>query len=130
MPANACSLWAVHSFGDDAFDRFHIKSSRLHPASYPGLAELTGAEFTYAISFHVKKHADRIEVGGLAEREFRDQVAAVIEDAVDTTWETTTDHEEGKFMATTEQNVVNWLTEDSASGAVRESLKPPAESTG
>ena len=116
MSPKTASVWTVHSFGDDVFDLFHIKSNRLHPDSYPGLRQLTGIGFEHAISFHVKKDAEKIEVGGLAGDSFREQVASVVRDAVKQSWDTVTDYEDGEYMAESEDNVVNRLTVDSRSG--------------
>lgn len=116
LPEGRCSMWAFHGFGDNAGDRFHIKSGRVHPNSYPGLAKVADADFRHAISFHVKKDAEVMEVGGLASRSAREDIADTLRDAVNDKWETVVDYEEGKYMAETEANVVNWLTEDRQSG--------------
>lgn len=116
MPDGQCSMWAFHGFGDDAGDRFHIKSGRIHPASYPGLAKVADGNFHHAISFHVKKDADVMEVGGLADRSTRKEVAQILENAVNNNWGTVLDYDKGKYMADTEVNFVNWLTEDQRSG--------------
>jgi phage replication-related protein YjqB (UPF0714/DUF867 family) len=109
-------MWAYHGFGDDAGNRFHIKSSRLQPTSYPGLDTVSTTDFQHAISFHVKKNAEAIEVGGLADRGFREAVAETIEEAVENSWETVLDYEDGTYMGQSEANVVNRLTADSRSG--------------
>lgn len=116
MPEGRCSMWAFHGFGDDASDRFHIKSSRLHPTSFPGLANVSTADFHHAISFHVKEDAEVMEVGGLADRSVREDIAAVLEDAVNQKWETVLDYETGDYMGEKEANIVNRLTEDGQSG--------------
>lgn len=116
MPDNKCSMWAYQGFGDYAGDRFHIKSSRIRPRSYPGLAEVATTGFRHAIAFHVKNNAEAIEVGGLANKAFREDVARVLEDAVDQTWETVIDYEAGEYMGQSESNVVNRLTTDGQSG--------------
>lgn len=116
MPTEQCSMWAYHGFGDDAGDRFHIKSSRLQPASYPGLAAVSTADFHHAISFHVKANAGAIEIGGLADRAFREEVAEIIEAAVENSWGTVLDYEDGTYMGQNEANIVNRLTADGHSG--------------
>lgn len=111
-----CSMWAFHGFGDDAFDTYHVTSTEITAEQFPKLSYVDDVGFEHCISFHVKSDAERIEVGGLADRAFRDDVADVIETAVRGNWDTVTDHEKGKYMATTSSNVVNRLTSDAESG--------------
>lgn len=116
MPANQCSIWAYHGFGDDAGDRFHIKSHRVQSQSYPGLAEVSNTNFQRAIAFHIKKDAEKIEVGGLTDRQLRKDIAATVEEAVNEKWETELEYDEGTYMGQKKANVVNRLTADGQSG--------------
>ncbi len=113
--------WMVHYFGEDAFDTWHITSSKLHPKSYPGLGELD-SNFEYAVSFHLwsKKNTNDddesldILVGGLADQRLRDELGDELYDAVN--GKRAVETRDGKYMAETERNVVNWLTHDNRSG--------------
>jgi len=87
----------------------------MSPASYPGLRTLANRKFDRAVSFHVHDRPE-IEIGGLASREHRTRLGEEIHDAVDGTHEVVTDRSNGKHMARTERNVVNWLTVDNAGG--------------
>lgn len=49
------SLWVCKGFGDDtkgAFDRWHITSTDIHPASFPLLGSLMSRQFLYGVAFH------------------------------------------------------------------------------
>jgi phage replication-related protein YjqB (UPF0714/DUF867 family) len=49
------SLWICKGFGDNnkgAFDRWHITSTDIHPASFPLLGSLMSRQFFYGIAFH------------------------------------------------------------------------------
>jgi phage replication-related protein YjqB (UPF0714/DUF867 family) len=109
------SLWALHGFGPNAFDRWHITSTNITPTSYPKLATIATRQFTHAISFHVY-NGHEILIGGLAPRDERDDLATTITDAIDDARPVITDHDDGKYMATSDQNLVNWLTHDNRSG--------------
>lgn len=111
---DSCSVWMNHNFGPDATPRWHIQSARISPVSYPGLQQLTGYGFEYAVSFHLWDDGDEILIGGLADRSLRDDLAEQVYDAVNGKRDVET--EEGKYMAETEDNFVNWLTADNRSG--------------
>lgn len=116
MPDRMCSMWAFHGFGDDAFEEYHITSTKISSETFPKLGQIEDVGFEHCVSFHVKGDADVIEVGGAAERELRTQVADVIEDAVDGTWRAEHRYEKIKFQGKAAENVTNRLTHDSASG--------------
>jgi phage replication-related protein YjqB (UPF0714/DUF867 family) len=110
------TAWFVHAFGNEsAFERWHITTTEMSPVSYPGLAQVANRSFQYAVSIHTWR-GDDILIGGLAEKELRERLADSIRSAIDGVRDIVTDHDEGKYMATTEQNVVNRLTDDNASG--------------
>jgi phage replication-related protein YjqB (UPF0714/DUF867 family) len=116
MPDGSCSMWAFHGFGDDAFDRYHVTSTDISPDRFPKLGAIEDVGFQHCVSFHVKGNADVIEVGGAADRDFRRQVADVIEDAVKNNWSAEHRYEEIKYEGSSNTNVTNWLTCESASG--------------
>lgn len=116
IPDQRCSCWMFHGFGREAFDEYHVTSSKIDSDRFPKLGVIEDVGFSYAVSFHVKRNAEQIEVGGGIDREFRGMVADVLEDAVNGTWVAEHRRSEIKFKGDTEANVTNWLTADSASG--------------
>lgn len=116
MPEGTCSMWAFHGFGDDAFDEYHVTSTKISPDGFPRLGEIEDVGFQYSVSFHVKGNADVIEVGGAARRQLRRQVADVLENAVEGNWSAEHRYGEIKFEGKVDGNVTNWLTRDSTSG--------------
>lgn len=112
------SAWFVHGFGRDAFNRWHITTTEMDPGSYPGLATIADRGFDHVVSFHVWSDDDggEILIGGLADDAFREQLADRVSNAINGKRDIITDLSEGKYMAESERNVVNWLTADNASG--------------
>jgi phage replication-related protein YjqB (UPF0714/DUF867 family) len=113
-----CSAWMVHNFGADTLDRWHVTSSAISPASYPGLGRLVGTEPSVAVSFHLW-NGDELVVGGRAPADVREDLAEVIADAVNETREVVT--EGAKYMGDTEANFVNWLPAGKRGGIQLES---------
>lgn len=78
---NAAGWWP----GGDAFDRWHVTSTAIHPASFPAFGRIVDGDYDHAVSFHgwTESH---VGVGGAASRELRatvrDAIAAVV-DGVD-----------------------------------------------
>jgi hypothetical protein len=107
------ALWSVRHFGADSFDRWHVTSSRVHPASYPALGRVAGRTYPLAVSVHLWNGSD-VLVGGLADAADRERVAAAVADAIGGCRDVET--EDGKYMARTGANVVNRLTPDRARG--------------
>ncbi len=110
---NPASVWAVHNFGASATERWHITSTKISPASYPGLQRLRGAEFDRVVSFHLW-NGDEIIVGGRANDTYRENLAERIAAGVNGVRDVVT--EDAKYMGDSEANVVNWLTHDSQRG--------------
>ncbi|WP_459193183.1 poly-gamma-glutamate hydrolase family protein [Halosimplex sp. J119] len=109
------SAWFVHAFGPDAFDRFHITSANISPASYPGLATVADRGFDYCISFHVFR-GDDVLVGGLADKTLRDELGERISEAINGKRHVETERSEMRYAGKTQENIVNRLTTDSESG--------------
>ena len=66
--------------GGSASARWHITSTDLHEASFPGLASLARRRFRLAVSFHGYSR-ERFLVGGLGPRELRERIRAAVERA-------------------------------------------------
>jgi phage replication-related protein YjqB (UPF0714/DUF867 family) len=108
VPAWYCAGWWP---GGGAFDRWHVGSTAIHPASFPRLAEVSNRSFDAAVSFHGWSE-DHIAVGGAApldrRRAVRDGIASAVGDAFDVR-PATDEYRDGNHP----DNIVNWL---SASG--------------
>ncbi len=105
-----CEGWCPDG---DAFERFHVRSSDLSPASFPLLSRAADRDVDRAISFHC--HADEgIVVGGRASeavlRAVGDRIAETVADeGIDVAYE-------GRYMGRRAENFVNWVTDDGESG--------------
>ena len=98
--------------GGGAFDRWHITSTALHPASFPELGTLADRSFERAVSFHgwTESH---LAVGGAAPLALREAVRDALREVVDVEVRLATDPERD---GSSPENVVNWL---SAEGGVQ-----------
>jgi len=111
------SAYMLHGFGEAAFSQFHITTTDMEPVpeSYPGLASLADRGFSHCLTFHVW-NGGKVILGGLADGEFRERLADRLRDAINGKREIVTNHSQGKYMASTKQNIVNRLTSDGESG--------------
>lgn len=116
------AVWTCNGWwpGGRAFDRWHVTSADIHPASFPALDGLLGAGsgkrggFEAAVSFHGWRH-DGVGVGGAASRETRQRVVESVERVLppDIPVERI---DEGDYSGDSAENIVNWLTDDGESG--------------
>lgn len=110
--------WACYGFneGGGAYDRWHVTSTELDPASFPALGTIADVGFDRALAFHGTS-SGAVLVGGLAE-DARDRVASKLRSAFtsagsDVPVTVTT---EGEQAAQDSDNLVNWITADGSSG--------------
>ena len=106
-----CKGWKT---GGGAYDRWHITSTELHGASFPFLGDLEGRGFAYGVAFHGYGEAD-IAVGGAADSQLKQAVAAAIQNAVGQTYNVVV-VSSGPYAGTDPDNICNRLT---ANGGVQ-----------
>lgn len=94
--------------GGGAFDRWHVTSTDLHPASFPALDALADRPFEYAVSFHgwTESH---VAVGGGAPSALREAVRDAVRVVADVDVRLATDPARD---GTSPENVVNWLADE------------------
>lgn len=109
--------WACFGYNGDAgaYDRWHVTTPALSPASFPKLDSVANVGFDAALSFHGTS-GDVVNVGGLG-ADARGRVAdwlrtAYDEANVDVQVEVVTD---GDLAGQNPNNVVNWITDHGAS---------------
>jgi phage replication-related protein YjqB (UPF0714/DUF867 family) len=100
--------------GGGAYDRWHVTSTDIHPASFPGLGRIADRSFEYAVSFH-GYGGDGIRIGGGAPKRVKREVRAALGDAVGDVLDVhlATD---GPYAGSDPDNFVNWLTENGRNG--------------
>jgi phage replication-related protein YjqB (UPF0714/DUF867 family) len=113
-----CTSWRCKGWnmGGQALKRWHITSTDISDASFPGLASISKRGFKYAVAFHGYS-IPRILVGGGAPRALREEVRAAIEKALRGTGFTAALGTEGlQFSGGSPRNVVNRITAGGAGG--------------
>lgn len=113
-----CTAWRCKgwSMGGGAMKRWHITSTDISDASFPGLASISKRGFKYAVAFHGYS-IPRILVGGGAPRVLREEIRVAIEKALRGSGMTAALGTEGlQFSGGSPKNVVNRLTADGAGG--------------
>ena len=81
LSAAGVTLWRCKGWGD-AFDRWHITSVDLDPASFPLLGSLMDRRFRNAVAFHGFRN-DEVLIGGTASPALKRRVRDAIADAVE-----------------------------------------------
>jgi phage replication-related protein YjqB (UPF0714/DUF867 family) len=51
MPSDACSMWAFHGFGDDAFNEYHVTSTKVTESRFPKLSRVSSVGFDWLSRF-------------------------------------------------------------------------------
>jgi hypothetical protein len=76
------AVWAlgINNNVSGTLNRYHITSTEISPASFPGLADFVRNNITNAVSFHGEQSCDtsEVRVGGAIEDAFRQGVAEII----------------------------------------------------
>ncbi|MEF8790458.1 MAG: poly-gamma-glutamate hydrolase family protein [Haloarculaceae archaeon] len=116
------AVWTCRGWWPEgrAFDRWHVTSADIHPASFPELDGLLGegsgkrGGFEAAVSFHGWRH-DGVGIGGGAPRSVRQRVTDAVRRVLpsDVPVERI---DEGDYVGDSPENIVNWLTRDGAGG--------------
>lgn len=126
--ATGATAWYTAGYrdGGGAYDRWHVSSTDMHRASYPGLDSIADRGFDRAVAFHGWSQAG-VGIGGLApeseRRALRDRLAA--ETPLDVSLV-----REGDYAGDTETNLVNWLTASGRGGVQLEQSRRAREEFG
>ncbi|HYT54601.1 MAG TPA: poly-gamma-glutamate hydrolase family protein [Verrucomicrobiae bacterium] len=110
------SLWLCKGFGDaakGAFDRWHITSTDLNPASFPLLQALMSRPFCYAVAFHGfhRRHNEAdVYIGGAASRSLKATIKVALNDLdLPIKVKISTRHDSPKFQGFSAENITNRL---------------------
>ena len=130
LAAKEVSSWQCKGWkqGGGAFERWHITSTDIHEASFPGLDSVISRGFTYAVAFHgfePKEGKPDIIIGGAAPDSLKEEIKAAIEGAIASSGITVRiARPEEDFNGDSLQNIVNRLTADGANGIqIEQSLR-------
>jgi len=123
------SSWLCKGYKEeDAFECWHITSTRIHEASFPGLNSVISRGFTYAVAFHGFDDPEipyDILIGGTAPDPLKQEIRTAIEGIVgsDFTVQITKPHEQ--FGGDSPLNIVNRLTVGAANGIqIEQKIRP------
>ena len=114
----SASLWFCNGYGDDvkgASDRWHITSTDIHPASFPGLQPLLSRRFCYGVAFHgFHRKSDEADVyiGGGASRSLKKAIERKLNDLdLPLKVKISTAADNPKFQGFSPDNIINRLAE-------------------
>jgi len=97
-----------YNSGGGAYDRWHITSTDIAPASFPELNSISDRQFSHAVSFHGFSE-DGIVIGGGApdslKRDMRDAIDVATDGRYDVSLATA-----DEYSGDSPANFVNWLT--------------------
>jgi phage replication-related protein YjqB (UPF0714/DUF867 family) len=122
MKDGNASLWMFQGFDSSpvgenaAFDQYHVTSADIDSELFPRLSVIEDVGFEYCVSFHVNGSSDKFEIGGLANNNLRRKIGEKLTSATLGTVDHIIDRKEGEYMAVTEQNITNRLTESGQAG--------------
>jgi phage replication-related protein YjqB (UPF0714/DUF867 family) len=112
------STWCCKGWksGGGAWDRWHVTSTLISPASFPGLASVSKRNFAYAVAFHGME-PDGVLIGGSAPKHIKQlleqEIAAALGDGVGPVKIA----KKGESLGGNDpDNVTNWVTEQGAGG--------------
>lgn len=117
LSAKSVSSWRCKGWkdGGGAFDRWHITSTDIHRASFPGLDAVADRAFAYAVSFHGFGDPN-ILIGGGAPLALKQEVQAAIEAAISGSGISVDIASGGGYNGDSPDNFVNWLTSGGTGG--------------
>ena len=102
-----CAGWKP---GGGAFERWHVTSTWIHPASFPGLATLAQRRFAYALAFHGMS-GEGVLIGGAGPIELKQMLCQAIAAALGGEAGLVTIASPGHSIGgSSPANVGNWLT--------------------
>ncbi len=115
------TYWRCRGWNDDgsAFDRWHIPTHDISPASFPKLGEIADRSFDRSVSFQGIS-TDDVRIGGGAPRPMKRRVVDAISDPLPDI-EVSVATEE--YQARTEDTPVNGIEDDEGSVWVGQSLE-------
>ena len=110
------TVWMCKGFGDGlagAFDRWHITSTDLHPASFPRLQRIATRKFEYGVAFHgfARRPGEAdVYIGGRAAELVKAEIRSALEDAgLPLEIRVATDIDDPKFQGRSPENLINRL---------------------
>src|SRR5690606_23932851 len=108
-----CKGWRQ---GGSAFDAWHIRSTDIHPDSFPGLKHISTRGFAYAVSFHGIDDNAGVIISGGAPLELKQMIALAIQAVIDSKIPVTVASRGDVVDGDSPLNVVNWLSASGGGG--------------
>jgi phage replication-related protein YjqB (UPF0714/DUF867 family) len=106
-----CSGWKA---GGGTHERWHVTSTEISPASFPGLATIADRGFAYAVSFHGQKDSG-VLIGGGGPAELKQMLRQAIKAVVGNNSVTIAEKGDSN-NGMSAKNFVNWITAGGGGG--------------
>jgi phage replication-related protein YjqB (UPF0714/DUF867 family) len=110
------TVWTCKGFGDGlagAFDRWHITSTDLHPASFPRLQRIATRKFQYGVAFHgfARRPGEAdVYIGGGAPEPLKAEIRSALQEAgLPLEIRVATETDDPKFQGRSPDNLINRL---------------------
>ncbi len=123
-------VWVCKGWGcdDDAFERWHITSTDISPASFPLLRRTMRSPFAHAVSFHGfdRVPGPDVRIGGLADGYLKASVRDAVQDQFrqkGKPWDAEVVQEGERFDGLDPDNIVNRLARGSGGLQVEQSAR-------
>jgi phage replication-related protein YjqB (UPF0714/DUF867 family) len=116
LPGGDVTCWCCSGWksGGGTHERWHVSSTDISPASFPGLAKIADRGFAYAVSFHGQS-ASGVLIGGGGPMELKHMLRDAIKDVIGNSSVTIADKGDNN-NGMSDANIVNWLTAGGAGG--------------
>jgi len=115
-----CSLWALHGFGENAFQRWHASKPALTNGNYPGLEQVSDREYDLVISFHVQ-NKNYTAVGGAISDDIRKAIVEELDSRIKDRYEFRWRHDNMRWKGASKANLVNNVCRD---GGIQIEMQP------
>ncbi|WP_121823262.1 poly-gamma-glutamate hydrolase family protein [Halostella salina] len=115
------SLWCLHGFGPNSFNRWHASKPGLTSGNYPGLGKVRDRAYDLVISFHVQNKS-YTGIGGGVKEGFREKISDKLDERIKDRYEFRHNHENMRWEGVSDSNLVNKLCNDE--GGLQVEMQP------
>lgn len=106
-----CSFWSCLGYGENSFQRWHLKKLVEAADSYPLLNQLDKNQFNYSVGIHMQNYS-YVAVGGRASRDVRELFGEKLDAFLPSNFEVRTSFNDMKLTGNSKKNTTNYFAEN------------------